>query len=190
MVHENHGVGIYQGIEKIVVDKISKDYMKISYAQGGNLYIPATQLDLIQKYASADAKKPKLNKLGTQEWNRTKTKVRGAVKEIARDLVKLYAARQEQDGYVYGEDTVWQREFEEMFPFEETEDQMMAIEAVKKDMESHKIMDRLVCGDVDSEKQKLRSVRHSKQYRRVNRWSIWFRQQFLHSSITGRSCSV
>ena len=94
--------GIYQGIEKIEVDKISKDYMKISYAKGGNLYIPATQLDLIQKYASADAKKPKLNKLGTQEWNRTKTKVRGAVKEIARDLVKLYAARQEQDGYVYG----------------------------------------------------------------------------------------
>ena len=131
VVHENHGVGVYQGIEKIVVDKISKDYMKISYAQGGNLYIPATQLDLIQKYASADAKKPKLNKLGTQEWNRTKTRVRGAVKEIARDLVKLYAARQEQDGYVYGEDTVWQREFEEMFPFEETEDQMMAIEAVK-----------------------------------------------------------
>ena len=73
VVHENHGIGVYQGIEKIVVDKISKDYMKISYAQGGNLYIPATQLDLIQKYASADAKKPKLNKLGTQEWNRTKS---------------------------------------------------------------------------------------------------------------------
>ena len=122
VVHENHGVGIYQGIEKIVVDKISKDYMKISYAQGGNLYIPATQLDLIQKYASADAKKPKLNKLGTQEWTRTKKRVRGAVREIAKDLVKLYATRQEQDGYVYGEDTVWQREFEEMFPFEETED--------------------------------------------------------------------
>ena len=169
VVHENHGVGVYQGIEKIVVDKISKDYMKISYAQGGNLYIPATQLDLIQKYASADAKKPKLNKLGTQEWNRTKTKVRGAVKEIARDLVKLYAARQEQDGYVYGEDTVWQREFEEMFPFEETEDQMMAIEAVKKDMESHKIMDRLVCGDVGFGKTEVairaafKAVQESKQ---------------------------
>ena len=169
VVHENHGVGIYQGIEKIVVDKISKDYMKISYAQGGNLYIPATQLDLIQKYASADAKKPKLNKLGTQEWNRTKTRVRGAVKEIARDLVKLYAARQEQDGYVYGEDTVWQREFEEMFPFEETEDQMMAIEAVKKDMESHKIMDRLICGDVGFGKTEVairaafKAVQESKQ---------------------------
>ncbi len=148
VVHENHGLGIYQGIEKIEVDKISKDYMKISYAKGGNLYIPATQLDLIQKYANADAKKPKLNRLGSQEWNRTKTRVRGAVREIARDLVKLYAARQNQEGYVYGEDTVWQKEFEEMFPFEETEDQLLAIEAVKRDMQSKKIMDRLVCGDV------------------------------------------
>lgn len=148
VVHENHGLGIYQGIEKIEVDKISKDYMKISYAQGGNLYIPATQLDLIQKYASADAKKPKLNRLGTQEWTKTKTRVRGAVREIAKDLVRLYAARQEQEGYVYGEDTVWQRKFEEMFPFEETEDQLLAIEAVKRDMMSHKIMDRLICGDV------------------------------------------
>ena len=148
VVHENHGLGIYQGIEKIEVDKISKDYMKISYAQGGNLYIPATQLDLIQKYASADAKKPKLNRLGTQEWTKTKTRVRGAVREIAKDLVRLYAARQEQEGYVYGEDTVWQREFEEMFPFEETEDQLLAIESVKRDMMSHKIMDRLICGDV------------------------------------------
>lgn len=148
VVHENHGLGIYQGIEKIEVDKVAKDYMKISYAQGGNLYIPATQLDLIQKYASADAKKPKLNRLGTQEWNKTKTRVRGAVREIAKDLVKLYAARQEQEGYVYGEDTVWQKEFEEMFPFEETEDQLLAIEAVKRDMQSRKIMDRLICGDV------------------------------------------
>ena len=148
VVHETHGLGIYQGIEKIEVDKIAKDYMKISYAKGGNLYIPATQLDLIQKYASADAKKPKLNRLGTQEWNRTKTRVRGAVKEIAKDLVELYAARQNQEGYQYGEDTVWQKEFEEMFPFEETEDQMLAIEAVKRDMQSKKIMDRLICGDV------------------------------------------
>lgn len=148
VVHENHGLGIYQGIEKIEVDKVSKDYMKISYAGGGNLYIPATQLDLIQKYASADAKKPKLNRLGGQEWHKTKTRVRGAVKEIAKDLVELYATRQQQEGYVYGEDTVWQKEFEEMFPFEETEDQLLAIEETKKDMESTKIMDRLICGDV------------------------------------------
>ncbi len=148
VVHENHGLGIYQGIEKIEIDKVAKDYMKISYAGGGNLYIPATQLDLIQKYASADAKKPKLNRLGGQEWNKTKTRVRGAIKEIAKDLVELYAARQQKAGFVYGEDTVWQREFEEMFPFEETDDQLLAIEAVKRDMESTKIMDRLICGDV------------------------------------------
>lgn len=148
VVHENHGLGIYQGIEKIEIDKVAKDYMKISYAAGGNLYIPATQLDLIQKYASADAKKPKLNRLGGQEWQKTKTRVRGAVKEIAKDLVELYAARQEKEGFVYGKDTVWQKEFEEMFPFEETEDQVLAIEETKRDMESTKIMDRLICGDV------------------------------------------
>lgn len=148
VVHENHGLGIYRGIEKIEVDKIVKDYIKIEYAGGGNLYILATQLELIQKYAGADAKKPKLNRLGGQEWNKTKTKVRGAVKEIAGDLVRLYAARQSQEGFVYGPDTVWQREFEEMFPFQETEDQDLAIEATKRDMESKKIMDRLICGDV------------------------------------------
>ena len=147
VVHETHGLGIYQGIEKVDIDRTSKDYIKISYAGGGNLYIPATQLDMIQKYASADAKKPKLNKLGSKEWSKTKTRVRGAVKEIAKDLVELYAARQKEHGFQYGQDTVWQKEFEEMFPFEETEDQLLAIEATKKDMESTKIMDRLICGD-------------------------------------------
>lgn len=169
VVHENHGLGIYQGIEKIEVDRIAKDYMKIAYDKGGNLYIPATQLDLIQKYASADAKKPKLNRLGSQDWVKTKTRVRGAVKEIAKDLVELYAARQNQEGFVYGEDTVWQREFEEMFPFEETEDQLLAIEAVKRDMESPKIMDRLICGDVGYGKTEIairaafKAVQESKQ---------------------------
>lgn len=148
VVHENHGLGIYKGIEKIEVEKTAKDYIKIEYAAGGNLYILATQLDLIQKYAGSDAKKPKLNKLGTQEWQKTKTRVRGAVQEIAKDLVELYAIRQEKQGYQYGTDTVWQREFEEMFPYEETEDQLLAIEEVKRDMESKKIMDRLICGDV------------------------------------------
>ncbi|MCD8014576.1 MAG: transcription-repair coupling factor [Lachnospiraceae bacterium] len=148
VVHENHGLGIYKGIEKIEVDHVTKDYMKIEYAGGSNLYVPATQLDVIQKYADGDSKTPKLNKLGTQEWNRTKSKVRTAVREIAQDLVKLYAERQRKDGFTYSEDTVWQREFEEMFPFEETEDQLTAIEEVKRDMQSTKIMDRLICGDV------------------------------------------
>ena len=148
VVHENHGLGIYQGIEKVEVDAVTRDYMKISYADGGILYIPATQMDLIQKYAGADAKPPKLNKLGTPQWKKTKGQVKKAVQLIAKDLVKLYATRQQTEGYVYGPDTVWQREFEEMFPFEETEDQLRAIEDTKKDMESTKIMDRLICGDV------------------------------------------
>ena len=148
VVHENHGLGIYRGIEKVEVEKKLKDYIKIEYAGSGNLYILATQLETLQKYASADSKKPKLNRLGGSEWNRTKTKVRSAVQEIAKDLVELYAARAERNGFVYGEDTVWQREFEEMFPYEETEDQLSAIEATKQDMESTKIMDRLICGDV------------------------------------------
>lgn len=148
VVHENYGLGIYRGIEKIEVNKTMKDYIKIEYAKGGVLYVLATQLDIIQKYAGADAKKPKLNQLGGQEWSRTKNRVRGAVQEIARDLVELYAVRQSREGYAYGPDTVWQREFEEMFPYEETQDQTEAIEAVKHDMESHKIMDRLICGDV------------------------------------------
>ena len=148
VVHENHGIGIYKGIEKIEVEKVVKDYMKIAYADGGVLYIPVAQMDLIQKYAGADAKKPKLNKLGTIQWGKTKSQVKRAVQAVAEDLVKLYATRQQSEGFVYGPDTVWQKEFEEMFPFEETEDQIQAIEDTKHDMESTKIMDRLICGDV------------------------------------------
>jgi transcription-repair coupling factor (superfamily II helicase) len=117
VVHESHGLGIYRGIEKIERENVVKDYMKIEYRDGGNLYVLATGFDVVQKYASSDAaKQPKLNKLGTQEWSRTKTKVRQAVEEIARDLVELYAKRQMKEGFVYGEDTVWQKEFEELFP--------------------------------------------------------------------------
>ena len=148
VVHENHGLGIFRGIEKIEVDKTMRDYMKIEYDKGGNLYVLATQLDLIQKYAGADAKKPKLNRLGGQEWTKTRHRVQKAVREVAQELVELYAIRQSKEGYEYGPDTVWQREFEEMFPYDETEDQRLAIEATKADMESKKIMDRLICGDV------------------------------------------
>lgn len=148
VVHEDHGLGVYRGIEKIEQDGVIKDYLKVEYADNGNLYLPATRLDGIQKYAGAEAKKPKLNRLGGDQWNKTKTRVKGAVKEIAKDLVMLYAARQQTHGFEYGPDTVWQREFEEMFPYEETEDQWDAIESTKKDMESKKIMDRLICGDV------------------------------------------
>ena len=141
VVHETHGIGIYRGIEKMEMDKMTRDYMKIEYGDGGKLYIPATQFHLIQKYADADAKQPKLNRLGTPEWKKTKSRVQSAVQDIAKELVELYSARQNGTGYAFGQDTVWQKEFEEMFPYEETEDQLAAIESTK-------IMDRLVCGDV------------------------------------------
>ncbi|MBQ9029936.1 MAG: transcription-repair coupling factor [Parasporobacterium sp.] len=148
VVHEQHGVGVFLGIERIRVDGIEKDYMKIGYAQNANLYVLVSQFDKIQKYAGSDSAAPKLNRLGGKEWVNTKEKVRSAVQDIARDLVKLYAQRQMQNGFRYSADTVWQREFEDSFEYEETEDQLHAIEDVKADMESGKIMDRLICGDV------------------------------------------
>lgn len=148
VVHESHGLGVYKGIEQVTVEKVTKDYMKIEYRDGGNLYIPATALDAIQKYSSKGAGQPKLNKLGGVEWAKTKARVKNAVDVIATDLVELYATRQEKSGYQFSQDTVWQTEFEELFPFEETEDQLLAIDAAKHDMESTKIMDRLICGDV------------------------------------------
>ncbi|WP_442929321.1 transcription-repair coupling factor [Natranaerovirga hydrolytica] len=148
VVHENHGLGIFQGIEQIEVEGIIKDYIKISYRDNGNLYVATNQLEMIQKYIGADGKKPKLNKLGSSEWSNTKKKVKKAVENLAKELVALYAKRQEEVGFIYSEDTLWQQEFEEMFPFEETDDQLNAIEDTKKDMESKKIMDRLICGDV------------------------------------------
>lgn len=149
VVHEMHGLGVYKGIEKITVEGVEKDYIKIEYAGNSNLYVLATQLDRLQKYAASDTeKKPKLNKLGSVEWNKTKAKVHGAVEEIAKDLVELYSIRQNQKGYAFEPDTVWQKEFEEMFPYEETDDQLNAIADTKADMESTRIMDRLICGDV------------------------------------------
>ncbi|MBE5842656.1 MAG: transcription-repair coupling factor [Butyrivibrio sp.] len=154
VVHEYHGLGIYQGIEKIETDKVVRDYIKISYADGGNLYVLATGLNVIQKYASGDVsadgkgRKPKLNKLGSGDWKRTKNKVKAAVEEVADDLVELYAKRQNSNGFTFSKDTVWQQEFEEAFPFDETDDQLTAIADTKNDMESERIMDRLICGDV------------------------------------------
>ena len=152
VVHEDHGLGIYRGIEKIETDHVVKDYIKVEYGDGGNLYILATGLSVIQKYASGGddetTHKPKLNKLGSGDWSHTKAKVKAAVEEVAQDLVELYAKRQETKGYEFSKDTVWQQEFEDAFPYQETDDQLTAIEDTKRDMESSRIMDRLICGDV------------------------------------------
>ena len=148
VVHENYGIGIYRGIVNIEQDGVSRDYMKISYAGTGVLYIPVTNLDVVQKYASSDSRPPKISRLDSPEWEKTKNRVRNAAREVADELVNLYAARSVEKGFRFGKDTPWQEEFEELFPFEETYDQLHAIQDVKADMESEKIMDRLICGDV------------------------------------------
>ncbi len=148
VVHERSGLGIYRGIEKRENDKTELDYIKIEYGDG-ELFIPATGLEAIQKYADSDAdKKPKINKLNSPEWRKTRNKVQKAVTELAENLVRLYAIRSSQPGFKFSPDSSWQREFEESFPYEETDDQLRAIEDTKRDMESDRIMDRLICGDV------------------------------------------
>ena len=170
VIHEDHGLGVFQGVERKIVDNIGRDYLKITYRDGGNLYAPVSQMNKIEKYASRDTDSPPvLNKLGGAEWTATKTRVKKAVGLIAKDLVALYAARQRLPGFAFSPDSLWQKDFEEQFPYEETEDQVKAIEAVKTDMESHKIMDRLICGDVGFGKTEIairaafKAVQDSKQ---------------------------
>ena len=146
IVHDNHGIGIYRGIEQVTTDGLSRDYLKLEYSDGGNIYVQTAQMDLIQKYIGKE--KTKLNKLGGADWTKQKLKARKAVEILASDLIELYAKRQATQAYRFGHDTVWQTEFEANFPYTETDDQLAAIEDVKRDMESTKVMDRLVCGDV------------------------------------------
>ena len=148
VVHENSGIGRYTGIEQIVVNGIKKDYIKVIYQGGDNLYVPIDQMDKIQKYIGADVERVKLNKLGTSEWSRAKAKVKREIEDMTKDLIDLYAKREKVKGFKFSKDTVWQNEFESLFPYEETDDQLKAIKETKKDMESSKVMDRLVCGDV------------------------------------------
>jgi len=148
VVHQAHGIGQYIGIEKLVVGEIKRDYLKIRYQDSAFLYIPTNQLDLIQKYIGSEGKAPKVNKLGGSEWAKTKNRVKESLRELAGELIKLYAQREAAKGFVFSEDTVWQRQFEELFPYDETDDQLKCIDEIKKDMESDKLMDRLLCGDV------------------------------------------
>ena len=148
VVHERHGVGIYRGIEKVETDGRLKDYISIEYAKGSKLFVPVEQLEVIGKLSGKDGVAHKLNRLGGTDWEKVRTRVKGHVADIAKELVELYAIRETSKGFAYGEDTQWQKEFEELFPYEETLDQQKAIDDTKKDMESDHIMDRLVCGDV------------------------------------------
>ncbi|MBN2981227.1 transcription-repair coupling factor [Cohnella algarum] len=148
VVHQNHGIGKYLGIGTLEINGIHKDYLHIVYAGGDRLSVPVEQFDLIQKYVGSEEREPKVSKLGGAEWTRAKSKVRSSVQDIADDLIKLYAERQATTGYGFGEDTPYQQEFEAMFPYEETPDQLRAIEEIKKDMQKPRPMDRLLCGDV------------------------------------------
>jgi len=148
VVHEAHGIGRYEGLANLETNGIRRDYLKITYAASDSLYIPMESLDQIQKYVGAEGREPKLSKLGGQEWNRMKERARESIRKLATDLVKLYAERSAVKGHAFAPDTIWQQEFEESFPFEETEDQLRSIKEIKADMESDKVMDRLLCGDV------------------------------------------
>ncbi|MDQ6420753.1 transcription-repair coupling factor [Paenibacillus sp. LHD-117] len=148
VVHHNHGIGKYVGIGTLEIGGIHRDYLHILYAGGDKLSVPIEQVDMIQKYVGSEEKEPKVNKLGGSEWTKAKSKARASVQDIADDLIKLYAQRQSTPGYSFGKDTTYQQEFEAMFPYDETRDQLRAIEEIKKDMERSQPMDRLLCGDV------------------------------------------
>lgn len=148
VVHRKYGIGIYIGVNTIKADGTIKDYIKIKYKNDDILYIPTTDLDTIRKYVGGDKIKPKVNKLGSKEWEATKAKVKNNLREVAKELIELYAQREKIQGYAFSKDTPWQKEFEDKFPYQETDDQLRCIEEVKKDMETLKPMDRLLCGDV------------------------------------------
>ena len=149
VVHDNYGIGRFVGMEQIKVDGAVKDYLKIAYQGSDTLFVPATQLDLVSKYiGGGEDAKIKLNKIGTDAWQKTKAKARKAAKDMAGELIQLYAARKRQQGYAFSPDAPWQQEFEDNFPYPETDDQLRCIADIKADMESHIPMDRLLCGDV------------------------------------------
>ena len=148
VVHRRYGIGIYIGVNTIKADGIVKDYIKIKYQDDAILYIPTSDLDSIRKFVGGDKLKPKVNKLGSREWENTKAKVKKNLREVAKELIELYAKREKVRGYSFSKDTLWQKEFEDSFPYQETDDQLRCIEEIKKDMESPRPMDRLLCGDV------------------------------------------
>ena len=148
IVHRTHGIGQYIGVNTIMADGITKDYIKLKYKDNDILYVPTNSLDNIRKYIGSENETPKINKLGSKEWEKAKAKVKSNLREVAEELIRLYAIREKSEGFAFSKDTDWQREFEDSFPYQETDDQLRCIEEVKKDMEKPKPMDRLLCGDV------------------------------------------
>ena len=148
VVHINHGIGKYLGIETLEINGVHKDYLNLKYAGDDKLYVPVEQIDQVQKFVGSEGKEPKVYKLGGSEWKKVKSRVQSSVQDIADDLIKLYAEREASKGFAFTEDGGMQQDFESVFPYQETEDQLRAIEEIKKDMERERPMDRLLCGDV------------------------------------------
>ena len=148
VVHKNYGIGIFIGVNTITADGTTKDYIKIKYYGDDVLYVPTNQLDSVRKYVGGDEGGLKINKLGNKEWLNTKARVKKNLREVAKELIELYAKREKSKGFAFPEDTPWQTQFEDSFPYQETDDQLRCIDEVKKDMENSKPMDRLLCGDV------------------------------------------
>ena len=148
VVHKNYGIGLFIGINTITADGTTKDYIKLKYKNDDVLYVPTNQLDTIRKYVGGDTINPPINSLGSKDWIKTKEKVKSNLRAVARELIELYAKREKAKGYSFGKDTPWQHQFEEQFPYQETDDQLRCIDEVKKDMEQQRPMDRLLCGDV------------------------------------------
>ena len=148
VVHKNYGIGIFIGVNTITADGTTKDYIKLKYYGDDVLYVPTNQLDSVRKYVGGDEGGLKVNKLGTKEWLNTKAKVKKNLRQVAKELIELYAKREKSKGYAFPADTPWQTQFEDSFPYQETDDQLRCIDEVKKDMENSKPMDRLLCGDV------------------------------------------
>lgn len=148
VVHIEHGVGIYRGLQRKTLDGVEREYLEIEYAEGDRLFVAVSQADRVARYVGIGEERPALQRLGTADWSRIKAKAKKAVEEVAEDLLALYAAREVIPGHAFAEDTVWQAEMESAFPYQETEDQLSAIAEVKRDMERPRPMDRLICGDV------------------------------------------
>ena len=184
VVHRSYGIGIYIGVNTITADGTTKDYIKLKYAGDDILYIPTNALDSIRKYVGAEESGLKLNKLGSKDWEKTTTKVKNNLRAVAKDLIELYARREKSRGHAFAPDTEWQKEFEGKFPYVETDDQLRCIEEVKKDMESDKPMDRLLCGDVGYGKTEVamraafKAVMDSKQVAYLAPTTILANQQY------------
>ena len=195
IVHDNHGIGVFRGIEQVTSDGLTRDYLKLEYADSGNLYIQTAQMDMIQKYIGGK-EDAKLSKLGGTAWAKAKSRVRQAVEIMAADLIELYAKRIAAKAHVYSHDNVWQTEFEAQFPYTETDDQTAAIEDVKRDMESSKVMDRLICGDVGYGKTEVairaafKAVQDGKQVAYLVPTTILAQQHYLTFSSRMRAYPI